>query len=274
MTTFVLFIMLCFLIASPSLPNVEADAVRIPFGDGVLTLQAAIYRPSAGTSFPLAVVSHGNPRDDAARKTMQPAYDALRSWFVDHGYAVIVPMRRGFGTSDGDYAEGYGSCDDPHYATAARTTSKDIEAAMHYMSGQPYVDSSRIVLVGHSGGGIGSLAEAAKHPKGVVAVINFAGGRGSQKPDVVCSPDKLVATMATFGKDVRIPTLWVYSQNDHYFGPALAKAMFAAFVAGSPQAEFFAAPPYDGDGHYLADHAGTGWEAPVDAFLTKVVPKP
>lgn len=274
-TRFLLIIVSCLVIAaSPALPGAEADAVRVPFGDGGLTLEAAVYRPSAGTMFPLVVLSHGDPRNTEARKSMHPGYEALRTWLVGHGYAVIVPMRRGFGNSDGNYSEGYGSCDDPRYVSSGHATAKDIEATIRYMREQPFVDSSRIVLIGHSGGGMGSLAEASRNPQGVVAVVNFAGGRGSVRPDVVCSPDKLVDAMASFGKTVQVPTLWIYSENDHYFSPILARRMFAAFAAGSPQAEFFAAPPYDGDGHYLADHAGTGWESAVDAFLKKVVPKP
>jgi len=108
----------------------------------------------------------------------------------------------------------------------------------------------------------------------VVAVVSFAGGRGQVGPGDVCSPDKLVAAMGAFGTTTRVPTLWIYSENDQYFSPAFARQMFAAFAAGSPQAEFYGAPPYDSSGHTLVNHAGTGWESVVDAFLKKVVPGP
>jgi dienelactone hydrolase len=110
-------------------------------------------------------------------------------------------------------------------------------------------------------------------PQGVVAVVNFAGGRGSQRSDFVCSPDKQVDAMAFFGSTTRVPTLWIYAENDHFFGPALAQRMFAAFAAGSPRAEFVAAPSFGTDGHALVVR-GTGWQPVVGAFLKKVVPIP
>ena len=111
-TRLLLAIVSCLISAvSPSLLGADADPARIPFtlpgGTGAaITLGAAIYRPGTGTPFPLAVVSHGDPRNASARRTMHPDYAVLTAWLVDHGYAVIVLMRRGFGSSDGDFVEG------------------------------------------------------------------------------------------------------------------------------------------------------------------------
>jgi len=270
----VLAVVSCLAIAAVcGLRGAVAESVRIPFAlpgatAAAITLEAAVYRPASGTRFPLAVVNHGDPGPSHPdeRRAMHPAYDVLRTWLVDHGYAVIVPMRRGFGSSDGDVAEDSGSCHNPDYVASGLAGADDIEAALAYMRRQPFVVSNRIVLVGHSSGGFGSLAEASRRPQGGVAVVNFAGGRGQVGPGDVCSPDKLVAAMGAFGTTTRVPTLWIYSENDQYFSPA--------FAAGSPQAEFFAAPPYDSSGHTLVNHAGTGWESVVDAFLKKVVPGP
>jgi dienelactone hydrolase len=52
-------------------------------------------------------------------------------------------------------------------------------------------------------------------------------------------------------KTVRVPSLWIYSQNDHFFGPDLARRMFAAFKSSGAPGELIIAPPYQRDGHNL-----------------------
>jgi dienelactone hydrolase len=272
----VMAICACAIMLSPVPPVADAQATRIPFatpGQAVPsgTLEAAIYRPSGDGRFPLAVVSHGTPRNADQRRKMHPDYSILRSWLVDQGYTVIAPMRRGYGSSDGEFSEGIASCNNADYVSPSLMAANDVEAAMRFMRDQSFVDATRIVLVGHSAGGLVSLAAASRGPQGVIAVVNFAGGRGSQRPDFVCSADKEVDAMATFGRTTRVPTLWIYAENDHFFGPALARRMFAAFAAGSPQAEFIAAPPFGSDGHSLVVR-GTSWQPAVGAFLKRVVP--
>ena len=82
----------------------------------------------------------------------------------------------------------------------------------------------------------GVVAAAAQQPPGGVAVLNFAGGRGSDKPYSVCDADQLVETFGTLGKTVRVPTLWLYAANDHFFGPKLAQRFFKAAAVPVNQA--------------------------------------
>ena len=63
-----------------------------------------------------------------------------------------------------------------------------------------------------------------------MAGVSFAGGRGSDKPDSVCREDRVIDSFAEFGKRSRLPMLWVYAENDHFFGPALAEKFRDAFV--------------------------------------------
>ncbi|MEJ0072133.1 MAG: hypothetical protein WDO24_29295 [Pseudomonadota bacterium] len=67
---------------------------------------------------------------------------------------------------------------------------------------------------------------------------------------------------------MRIPTLWVYAANDHFFGPALARRFFAAFTASGGTGAFVALPAFGSDGHHLLDDAGVAlWRDLVDGFL-------
>jgi dienelactone hydrolase len=196
-------------------------------------------------------------------------------WFLDHGFAVAVPMRRGYAGSDDDYAEDYGPCDTPDYPRAARETAKDIAAAVAHFSRNSEVEPGHIVVVGVSGGGIGALAFAATAAPGVSGVINFSGGRGGRDPDGSgrrCAPERLVETAGIFGRSARLPTLWLYSENDTWFPPDLARKMWAAWKASGGGQELVVLPPVEDEGHMLFyGEAGQKlWAEPVTRFLREL----
>jgi dienelactone hydrolase len=231
----------------------ELDSVPFSQPNGpTLYLKAIVARPAAAGRFPLVVISHGSPRriTEAKNRDLDWA-DWIADDFARRGWAAATVLRRGYGASDGAVADSYGTCSEPQFRTAGLTSAQDIVQAVRYFQKQPYVDPARVLLVGVSAGGFGSIAAASLAPTGVVAVVNFAGGRGSVSADVVCKPDELVEAYGDFGKTVRVPSLWIYSQNDHFFGPDLARRMFAAFRSSGAPGELIIAPPYQRDGHNL-----------------------
>jgi dienelactone hydrolase len=273
--------MLGWLVIAGSHAVRAADAdwryVTIPFAQPngpTLQLAALAIVPSGGR-FPLVVISHGAPRNAADRASMAPgSYQAVARWFLDRGFAVVVPMRRGYGTSEGRYAEESGSCQNPNYVRSGLASAQDIEAVLTFMRGQSFVDPQRIVLVGISAGAWASLAAISRNPPGVVAAVAFAPGRGSYAPDEVCTSSALVTAAQTFGSTAHIPLLWIASENDHYFGPKLARSMFDAFhAAASSPAEFIAAPSCGQDGHQLFTRCPNDWHDAVAAYLQKTVPR-
>src|SRR5262249_48943084 len=101
------------------------------------------------------------------------------------------------------------------------------------------------------------------------AVIDFAGGNGSASPGVNCSETRLLSTVAGFGAKAQVPTLWGFAENDHYFGPDLAKRMAPAWRRAGGQAGPHRVPPHGPDGHDLfRDIAAVQiWSPIVDPFL-------
>ena len=130
-----------------------------------------------------------------------------------------------------------------HFYAAGLESARDLRATVEYVSALPGIDPQRLVLVGHSSGGFASLILASQGLPGVRGVINFAGGRGS-KVRQNCSPDKLIEACGLAGRTTRVPTLWVYAQNDSYFPPRLAREMSAAFRQAGGQVEFVMLPPF------------------------------
>ena len=105
---------------------------------------------------------------------------------------------------------------------AASQSASDLRAAIEAMRSRTDVSTNGMIAVGVSAGGFASLALTADPPPGLAAAINFAGGRGSRADNDVCD-EALVRAFATLGKTSRIPTLWIYAQNDKFFGPELVR---------------------------------------------------
>jgi dienelactone hydrolase len=255
----------------------RAQVHRVPFdATGSLLLVTRVCRPPGEARAPLAVINHGSPVDAAARaRTSTPPCGPLAQWFAQRGYVVAQPLRRGYGESGGTWAEGYGRCDAADFAAGGLASAEDIAAVVRYMRTLPYVARDRLLMVGQSAGGWASLAYASRYPDGLAAVLNFAGGRGGRRNDLPhnnCSPDRLVAAAGIFGRTVRVPSLWVYSENDTFFAPALVRRMHAAFTAAGGPAQLVELPPFGDDGHRLfAAIAGMPIWTPIAAsFLDRL----
>jgi dienelactone hydrolase len=250
--------------------------VRQAPGDSqIVMIQALVKSPSVPGVRPVAIINHGAPRDAADALRVTPnSYAAAQTWFLQRGYVVVVPVRRGYGTAAATaIREGYGSCNTPDYFGAGQATADDIAAVIEYLPTLPFADARRIVVVGQSAGGWGAIALASRNPPGVVAVINFAGGRGSPQPGQVCQPARLVDAARRFGRSARVPSLWLYSENDRYFDQPLVRTMVNAYGEGRSNTEFVALPPFGEDGHLIINRpeALGLWTQPVERFLQRVM---
>jgi dienelactone hydrolase len=165
---------------------------------------------------------------------------------------------------------GYGDCSDPNYIAAGTAAAADLKAAIAFLDGRPDIDPSHVISVGVSAGGFATMAVTADAPPGLVAGISFAGGRGSLRDDEVCREDRLIEAYRFFGKRARLPMLWVYAQNDHFFGSKLTRKFVEAFTSGGAPIDFVSAPAFGSDGHRLFSPAGIPvWSEFVDAFLRR-----
>jgi dienelactone hydrolase len=188
--------------------------------------------------------------------------------FAKRGCVAVAVLRRGYGTSPGGWAESYGPCNSADYASAGRRGAADIKNAILFLEKRGDVEPAKVLAVGVSAGGFATVALTADPPPGLVAAISFAGGRGSSGPDTVCSSEALVEAFRQYGARSRTPMLWVYAQNDHFFGPALAQRLLAAFNGAGGQADFVHAPVFGDEGHFLFSGKGQAvWTPIVDGYL-------
>jgi dienelactone hydrolase len=248
------------------------EPLRIPMPEaGSRGLEAVMVRPDDDLAHPLALITHGTPREADKRGEISAlSFVPHAREFARRGWTTVIVVRRGYGTSGGSYAEDAQACSShPGYYEAGKESAKDLRASISYLSNVPHVDASRVLSVGVSAGGFANVALTAAPPANLVAAISFAGGRGSRKPDEVCNPYDLVRAFAEFGKTSRVPMLWIYAQNDHFFGPQLAANFYGAFVQSGGKASFIRAAAFRRDGHGLFSSGGISlWTPMVDDFLT------
>ncbi|MBM4315481.1 MAG: alpha/beta fold hydrolase [Deltaproteobacteria bacterium] len=264
------------------LAELHEQIVRVPmhidgfFGKKEISLTATVFRPTGDGPFPLIVLSHGNPPKASDRPKIKRyrIIPQIRE-FIKRGFAVIVPIRRGYGATGGDFAEDYGRCSDAHYTAAGLEAAKDIVATITFAANLPYVKSDKILLVGQSAGGFASLAAASVNPPGVIGVVNFAGGRGGRpdtNPGEPCVPNRMENTIATYAKTTKVPVLWHYAENDKYFGAENPKEWFAAFLKAGAKGRLVIQPPFGKDGHsiFTSKNGVSIWTKEFDIFIKEI----
>ena len=250
--------------------DLYSEDLRIPMAAaGPRGLEAFLMRPAASGQYPLALISHGTPRDFDDRADMTArSYRAIAIEFARRGFAALVVLRRGYGSSPGGRADSYGRCSNPDYRTALAASAADLQAAISAMKGRSDVTTQGMIAIGHSAGGLATVGLAAQAPPGLAAAISFAGGRGSRSPGRVCGDGALVDLFRQLGRTSRVPMLWVYAQNDGFFAPDLAHRFRDAFAGSGGKVTFIDAPAFGRDGHYLfATGSAAAWTPYVDDFL-------
>jgi dienelactone hydrolase len=267
---------------------VQPEVFTIPLkGAGVfggdISMIAHQYKPSGDGPFPVVVFSHGRAADLVDRQNLKfPVAVVHGNFWLRKGFAVIAPVRPGYGQSEGADREGSGSrfragkcTSEPDFLYVANTAGKAVLATMEWVKAQPWADKERILLVGASVGGLTSAGVAAQGAAGVIGYINFVGGSGGsprESPGKSCKPENLTKVFAEFGKTTRVPSLWLYAENDLYWGPEAPKEWHLAFSAGGSKTKFVMTPPVPGtdDGHRLLAVGGRLWAPHVNAFVREL----
>lgn len=251
----------------PEGPRLREQLWILPSGDPNRYLRGTVFRPDdpvgsvAPVRRPLVVINHGTNEWTRTAVSM-PVFYWLSRWFVERGYVVVLPQRRGHGATGGPLSEAVGTCAKPDHFASGQVAADDIAAVVDYMNGQDFVAPAQTIVVGVSTGGWASLALASRNPANVRAVINFAGGRGGHadgEANAVCGISELIKAAGAYGSTARIPTIWFYSENDSYFSPGLARQMASAWSDGGGLADLNLLPAYGDDGHEIVDDRA-GWD--------------
>jgi carboxymethylenebutenolidase len=181
---------------SPALANAAASAAAqdalpeptvVQYVSNGLTLKAWIYKPDGPGPFPAILSNHGSEQDPRRDKS-------TGAFWVSQGFVFFKPVRSGHGGNPGAYISDE---TDPIKAqvksvranrktTAAQLqnlydqvmalhqkANEDVVAAYRWLTEQPYIDKSRIVVMGGSYGGIQTLLTAEANKKDHLGIRGF-----------------------------------------------------------------------------------------------------
>lgn len=244
----------------PSRGQMHWVPLRDTTGSTTLLL-GRVCRPAGEQKARVVVIAHGSPPSASDRPGMQPTRceSETARWFLSRGMIVVSAMRRGYGGTGGAWVEGAVPCSVDAYERSARVSAEDVAATVAYALALPYARPDGAVVVGQSAGGWATLGLNAAPVPGVVAIVSMAGGRGGHvdnQPNKNCQPQNMVAAAGRLARTSVLPMLWVYTENDSYFAPWLARAMYEAYTGGGGRVTFEALPAFGRDGHSLFN--GTG----------------
>ncbi|HJY78706.1 MAG TPA: alpha/beta fold hydrolase [Burkholderiales bacterium] len=240
-------------------------------------ITVTVFEQPGGAPYPLMVLSHGRPPNNSGRHNFGRArFPDASKYFASLGYSVWVPTRIGYGVSGTDEdPEDSGACGSKNYPPAFAAAAEQVLQVIDYAKRLPEIDGSRIVSIGQSVGGMTSIALAARNPAGMVAAINFAGGGGGNPEGRVgepCDPNRLAELYGSYGKTARVPTLWIYAENDRFFAPRHVKSWHQAFRSQGGGGELMMLPPFGEDGHVLFTRGMPVWKPLVERFLQLQAP--
>jgi dipeptidyl aminopeptidase/acylaminoacyl peptidase len=144
---------------------VAAEVVRYPSFDG-MEIPAIYYKPLAASpdkKVPALVWVHGGPGGQS-----RVSYFPLIQYLANHGYAVLAVNNRG---SSG-YGKSFYKMDDRNHG------DKDLRDCLwgkKWLQSQPYIDSSKIGIIGGSYGGYMTMAAMTFYPDEFKAGVNIFG---------------------------------------------------------------------------------------------------
>jgi len=218
----------------------------IPSGEPDARLEIVAARPRREGPYPTIVFNHGSTgrghNKSFYTRTASPA--VVANHFVERGWMILFPQRRGRGKSGGAYGEGLApdgsgySCNVEIAIAGFERAVEDMDAVVRHLRERPDVDQSRLVIAGVSRGGILSIAYAGMRPGIFRGAVNFNGGwlgRGCANHEIV--------NPAIFerGASAGISTLWLHGTHDQYYRIEHCRGNFERFRSAGGQGKFIAA---------------------------------
>lgn len=218
-----------------------------------IKLDAALYRPAGVGPFPLVIWNHGSTDNGRIPDKNSERDAAPILFFLDRGFAIILPMRRGRGQSGGYNGEQERYWDHAPNLAGVERAIEDVDAVVAYAKTQPLFDTSRLVIGGVSRGGLLSVVYAARRSNlPIKAVVNYVGGWTNDRGPY----DFVGAMFKEAGATLKVPSIWIYGRRDTNYTDDSIQSYAAKFREAGGEMTFRFYNHDLKDGHFIL----TQWE--------------
>lgn len=265
-------------VSTGSLANDYGESVQIPmvdsgtFWDSNIKLEATVYKPEGEGPFPTVIFNHGSTGPNVIPEDYTINPWGFGKYLVDKNIALIIPMRRGRGKSEGSYKE-LDTCDPEGVMKGLNYALQSLDATYSYLQNQSWVDKDKLLITGNSRGGILSLVYASNHPEAFAGVINFSGGWVGD----ICNIGGQSQNTAIFegvAQKLKVPTLFIYGRNDPYYSDTTIENFANAYEHAGGKVDFkFYQLGEHVSGHKVFYKFRHLWSFVVDKYLADVLQK-
>jgi len=253
----------------------EARSVHVRIDWQSYELQGRLFRPEVEGRRPLVVLAHGTCGGRCRRRGDGYMHPVARL-FARSGYVAYAFNRLGYGGSEGYLGESHrshesnGGCNTQDYETAGRLVAQQIRPVVAALVKAPFVDPGRVVVMGHSGGGLGAIALTEKGAPGLRGVISAAGARGGAcaKGEYLGGHfynDNMTAAYQVYARNSTTPVLMLFAENDPR--TTRAESWRTAYTGAGGSVELVVLPRQPRSGHNIRRWDPAAWAAPASRFL-------
>lgn len=236
------------------------------FGERLIKLEATLFKPQGEGPFPVMIFNHGSTGGVIPATTTENPR-AFGAWLAAKGVSLIVPMRRGRGKSEGNNKEEPSPCTVEAAKRGVGYASETIDAVYAYLRQQRWAAMDKVILAGHSRGGLLAAVYAAEHPGASIGVVNFSGGWKNDN----CGPvDANLVLFSEAGARSRVPNLFLYARGDAFYSDDAMRNYGAAFKAAGGDVSFRLYEVDKINGHQLFHRALPLWDSSVEEFLSRL----
>ena len=253
---------------------IERAPTPFTYNGESISLEVVLFKPLYEDRYPTIVFHHGSTGNgsDPSRFGVTFTSKSIAQYFVERGWMVVFPQRRGRGNSGGLYDEGFKpdrsaySCQQDLALGGAAHALEDLNVITDWLRSRADVDTTRMLVGGVSRGGILSVAHTAQRPDAYLGAINFVGGWISEG----CGDYRSInRTLFVDGAAFPGPSLWLYGENDSFYSLSYSRTNFDAFTMAGGLGTMLELTRSPGlDGHFAINDLEL-WESAMDEFLAQ-----
>ena len=254
---------------------------------GTIRLVTQVWHPVKNDQHKVVFFSHGSTGALALSPLEFGGDGSARQWlqfFIERGYTIVWPFRRGRGLSTGKYIEEcatlVGECTPAQQlALTDRGLASGLEdnyaVIDQLVIGKMVPKDAKLLLAGQSRGGYLSLIMAGERPGQVQGAVNFAGAWQSMQErlspaDIQHRLDVQGGPLARAARKSTAPTLWIYAARDPNYTAQAPRELFRIWREAGGRGDFHFIEQHDLPNAHFAVGAAALWSAELEAFLKKL----